>query len=81
MAGTSKREYMILSGEGTGEGTLERTNPMTETGIKRRLTRERCGGDRWANAYYRSARNYRSVKKYSGVWIDVETGEARIIPE
>ena len=66
----SKREYMVLSGEGTGEGTWARTNPMTDIGIKRRLTRERCGGDRWARAFYRFA---------STLWYDVESGEARHI--
>ena len=69
----SRREYMILSGEGTGAGTWERTRPMTETGIKRRLTRERCGGDRWAQAYYRCESDQ------SETWINVESGFAHHI--
>ena len=69
----TKRPYWILSGEGTGEGTWERTRPMTDIGIQRRLTRERCGGDRWARAFRRCATDA------SNVWIDTETGEARHI--
>ncbi len=68
----SKRQiYKIISGEGAGEGTIETTGPLTDVGIKRRLTRERCGGDRWARAYYRCE------SEASNVWIEVETGEAR----
>lgn len=44
-----KQTYTITSGEGSGEGTTE-TVRMTEIGLKLRLTKERCGGDRWAFA-------------------------------
>jgi len=66
----AKRIYKIVSGEGE-QGTIETTNPLTDIGIKRRLTRERCGGDRWAAAYYRNESDA------APVWINVETGEAR----
>jgi hypothetical protein len=46
----NKKRYIINSGEGE-QGTLEITNPVTPIGLKRILTRERCGGDRWAKAY------------------------------
>lgn len=45
---TPRQTYTITSGEGE-IGTTE-TVRMTEMGLKRRLTRERCGGDRWAFA-------------------------------
>jgi hypothetical protein len=41
--------YYIYSGEGTGEGH-KKTVATTLRGLKMRLTRERCGGDRWAFA-------------------------------
>ena len=44
----TKQTYTITSGEGT-QGTSE-TVQMTLIGLKRRLTKERCGGDRWAYA-------------------------------
>jgi hypothetical protein len=48
IAAASKIE--IVSGEGAGVGTVEQTTIKTLLGIKRRLTAERCGGDRWAHA-------------------------------
>jgi hypothetical protein len=43
----------IVSGEGDGPGTVEvYTGKRTIRAIKMRLTRERCGGDRWARAEY-----------------------------
>lgn len=44
-----KLVYWLVSGEGEN-GTWERV-VTTPRGIKLRLTRERCGGDRWARAY------------------------------
>ena len=39
----------IISGEGAGEGHVAGyTGARTVRAIKARLTRERCGGDRWA---------------------------------
>ena len=65
---STKQKYTVVSGEGVN-GTVELTKPMTETGIKRRLTRERCGGDRWA-------KGYRRLNAHDTTWINVETGEA-----
>lgn len=48
--GKMKKQYLICSGEGE-IGRWEVTNPTTEIGIKQRLTKERCHGDRWASAY------------------------------
>lgn len=44
-----RQTYTITSGEGTGQGKTE-TVRLTEIGLKRRLTKERCNGDRWAFA-------------------------------
>lgn len=65
----TKTEYVIFSGEGTGEGT-RRVVVATDRGIKRILTRERCGGDRWAKAYYR-------LNRWQDTGINSEDGEAR----
>jgi len=46
-----KQRYIIVSGEGE-IGTPELTNPITEIGLKRKLTIACCHGDRWAHAYY-----------------------------
>lgn len=40
----------IVSGEGEGQGHAYYTKSRTKIGIDRILTRERCGGDRWAFA-------------------------------
>ena len=45
---TNKKNWSICSGE--GEIGTQETKYATEIGIKRILTRERCGGDRWARA-------------------------------
>jgi len=43
------KQIKIISGEGTGPGNEEiYTGKRTQRAIKSRLTRERCGGDRWA---------------------------------
>ena len=46
---TEKKTYWILSGEGE-IGTWEK-HVATLTGIKRIATKERCGGDRWAQIW------------------------------
>lgn len=63
-----KTMYAVLSGEGTTGNW--RMVAATNRGIKRILTKERCGGDRWAKAFYKP-------QGASDVGIDVETGEAR----
>jgi len=62
-------DFYVLSGEGTGQG-MWKLHHTTDLGIKQRLTRERCGGDRWARAYC-------LARGASFVGIDIETGEAR----
>lgn len=67
--------YYILSGEGVN-GTWERVE-TTPLGIKQRLTRERCRGDRWAHAYtdvYRTQYDQWAAR-------DIETGDVRTIPD
>lgn len=48
---TDFTRVVIISGEGTGPGVVEpHTGVPTLRAIRARLTRERCGGDRWAHA-------------------------------
>jgi hypothetical protein len=47
-----KGDLLINSGEGTGAGTIERYEGKREpAAIRKRLSRERAGGDRWAFAW------------------------------
>lgn len=63
-------EIRIVSGEGEA-GTSEIYNgARTIRAIKMRLTKERRGGDRWANVKVFSHSN-----DFGGVFVDVETGE------
>ena len=41
-----KNKYAVISGEGD-DGTIDEIT-VTLIGLKRKLTAERCGGDRWA---------------------------------
>lgn len=45
----TREAYTIHSGEGE-QGHIDHVT-LTPIGLKRRLTEERCGGDRWARAY------------------------------
>jgi hypothetical protein len=45
-----KQRYLICSGEGE-VGHFEITNKITEIGLKRRVTAEKCDGDRWCKAW------------------------------
>jgi len=45
-----KNTYYVFSGKGD-RGRWSEPIRTTEQGIKNRLTRERCGGERWAYAY------------------------------
>ena len=48
---TDLTQVVIISGEGEGPGAIEpHTGAPTLRAIRVRLTRERCGGDRWAHA-------------------------------
>jgi hypothetical protein len=73
--GTQKHTYWILSGEGV-VGTWERV-VTTERGIKLRLTKERCRGDRWAEAY---TDVYETVDGCVAGY-NVESGTPQILPE
>ena len=42
------KPLQILSGEGDGGTAEDYTGAKTVRAIKARLTRERCGGDRWS---------------------------------
>ena len=44
----SRKPLEIVSGEGETGTPEEYTGPKSVRAIKARLTRERCGGDRWA---------------------------------
>jgi hypothetical protein len=48
---TKKDDYTIVSGEGTGPGTIRKIT-VTLLGLKRVMTAEHCHGDRWVQAYY-----------------------------
>lgn len=61
-----KERFAVFSGEGV-KGTWKITNPMTRTGAKRRLKKERQGGDRWAYIF----------DKYGH---DIETGDFKVLP-
>jgi len=71
-------EIRIVSGEGE-VGTTEIYNGKRSLrAIKMRLTKERCGGDRWAYAKVFSHTNnigYKFDDIYVDVFLDVETGE------
>jgi hypothetical protein len=43
--------YIIISGEGDGEGTIEAHDVLTVDDLRRAVKREACGGDRWATAW------------------------------
>lgn len=63
-------EIRIISGEGE-RGTVEPyTGKRTMRAIKMRLTKERCGGERWAHASV-----YSHTNDYGDVFVDVESGE------
>lgn len=62
-------EIRILSGEGEAGTSEIYTGKRTIRAIKMRLTKERCGGDRWANA-----RVFLYSNDFGDVFVDVETG-------
>ena len=66
---------LILSGEGETGTEAEYTGRRTMRAINRRMNIERCNGDRWAMAYAYSHSN-----EHGNVYIDLTTGEQRVIP-
>ena len=72
-----KQQYYILSGEGSiGQWRAVRA---TDRGVKRILTRERCGGVRWARAY-RPMQLSHGYECHDDAVCDIETGEPRTLP-
>ena len=72
----TKEDIIILSGEGeigTYELYEDRKSPKV---IRDRLEKERCGGDRWAQAFI-----YSHDSKHGPVYIDFESGEQRHISD
>ena len=65
-------EIKILSGEGDYGNFEIYTGKRTPRAIKMRLTKERCGGDRWARALVYSHSN-----GYYDIYYDLETGDAK----
>ena len=63
-------EIRIVSGEGVLGASEPYTGKRTMRAIKMRLTRERCGGDRWARAVV-----FSYAAEYGDVFVDVVTGE------
>jgi hypothetical protein len=64
-------EIVIVSGEGTGPGTVEKyEGKRTLRAIKTRLTKERCGGDRWARAIV-----YSHESDWGPAGVDIIAGE------
>ena len=68
----TKKVYWVFSGEGE-IGSWEK-KIATKRGILRILSRERCGGNRWARAF---GDIYETEIGMAGS--DVETGEMKII--
>ena len=50
MTTTTNREYLIISGEGDGQGHLHRVTVESIQQLEQHLDDQRCGGDRWAGA-------------------------------
>ena len=63
-------EIRIVSGEGAVGASEIYSGKRTIRAIKMRLTKERCGGDRWANA-----RVFSHSNEFGNVFVDIETGE------
>ena len=63
-------ESRIVSGEGAVGASEIYSGKRTIRAIKMRLTKERCGGDRWANA-----RVFSHSNEFGNVFVDIETGE------
>lgn len=67
------QRILILSGEGY-EGTYsEYTGKRTVRALKSRLTKERCGGDRWARAYISAGPQYKDGTYYDAEGDDIRT--------
>lgn len=68
-------KIIIISGEGE-VGTIEAyTGRDTPRAIRSRLTREQCGGDRWARAY----RLDHVTDDYRGTYCEIDGDDMRHI--
>ena len=63
-------EILIVSGEGDVGTSKTYNGKRTIRAIKMRLTKERCGGDRWAKVMV-----FMHSNDFGDVFVDVETGE------
>jgi len=72
---TEKKNYWILSGEGEN-GTWEKHH-CTLTGAKRIATKERCGGDRWAQVF----EEIPGTETEEAYIESIDDGEMRDIPD
>ncbi len=72
-------DIKILSGEGDYGNFEVYTGKRRPRAIKMRLTRERCGGDRWARALVYS-HTVHGAGFSKDIYYDVETGDAKSLP-
>jgi len=72
---TEKKTYWILSGEDEN-GTWEK-HVATLTGIKRIATKERCGGDRWAQIW----EEVPETETTEAHIYDINDGDMRDVPD
>lgn len=69
-------DIKILSGEGDYGNFELYTGKRTPRAIKMRLTKERCGGDRWARALV-----YSHSVHGADIYYNVETGDSKSLPQ
>jgi hypothetical protein len=77
----TKSIYYILSGEGI-KGTWSRVE-TTRLGLKQRLTREKCGGDRWAKAWVYGGKEIDDAGEWTGwhIMYGIEGTEFTAVPD
>jgi hypothetical protein len=82
--GDGRKQYYILSGEGE-IGTWEGPIHTTVRGIRARLTRERCGGDRHASAWELvpecTVEQYGKPVSFVAHVCNIDTGAMHDVPE
>lgn len=69
------KQIVIFSGEGEVGTFVRYEGKKSVLAIKSRLTKERCGGDRWAKAFTFS----HELQFGEMVFIDLENGDMRTI--
>lgn len=66
-------DIVIISGEGTGPGTIERYHgSRTRKAIQDKLSRDRCKGARWAEVWIELSKNTYGMLDKSLSWIDAQ---------